>query len=778
MDNSDAVIWGTPERNAPPFLGVYQLVGGEEPNALNTTSFPLINASGETVLSNGGENVTTFKFEREINGSNVRLNADGPNYLLWAYARTGSYRIRLHGVNRGRFLLDFGSPAGKVVASALPEINKCRPSNLPGYSCQMAMGESLSLYWQRKAGGVAMAVRAAVQGWVGVAWSERGGMGESDSIIYGLHDKAPTNTQPTVGRYILNGEDSADPVTNFSMTGASALESNGESLFRFERKIGDGAWPIQEEGGLNMFLWAHSAIRSYVIDDHLGFEGRFPLELTAAPDATVKCDKSWISGYDCVYQASVNVTVHWRKNKDSVSFAMQSLTVGWAGIAFSASGRMSGSEAVIYGDPAGNTDPRVGAYVLQPKGVSNETKFQLLNAVGAVNASNANATLFRFERKFGEGDVPLKPYGKNYIIWAVSRTGRSRIGYHGLQRGRFTLDFGAPASVAAAAPLRADVNRCTASSLAGFNCMLRLSSTAVLYWQRRVGGLSLALQTSLKGYSGIGWSKRGGMGDSDAVVFGTLDTAKEGDAGAATVGTYYLDGEISANATDAFAITNASATSSETETLFSFDRSYDGKGVVPMRANELDMMLWAASARGSFLIDDHLDNEGRFAMEFTWGPDVVHPFEMPGVDSACTPSSIPDLQCSLAVSDTLTLHWKHMGPSVKLAVEAVSTGWVSLGWSPDGKMAPSDCVIGYSTDAPYVKEYQLEGYAVSDAKEQQQALMRDASITVDAASGKTILRYEKDYGAGAMAMQASGLNTMIWAFAEGDGDALAYHGNN
>ena len=60
---------------------------------------------------------------------------------------------------------------------------------------------------------------------------------------------------------------------------------------------------------------------------------------------------------------------------------------------------------------------------------------------------------------------------------------------------------------------------------------------------------------------------------------------------------------------------------------------------------------------------------------------------------AVVPILIGRWKLSSRFPGSFTVHWKPGTNYVSLAADVATTGWVALGWSPDGRMLDSDAVL-------------------------------------------------------------------------------------
>ncbi|CAM9323790.1 unnamed protein product [Choristocarpus tenellus] len=78
--------------------------------------------------------------------------------------------------------------------------------------------------------------------------------------------------------------------------------------------------------------------------------------------------------------------------------------------------------------------------------------------------------------------------------------------------------------------------------------------------------------------------------------------------------------------------------------------------------------------------------------------------------------------------------------------KAGAGGWVSLGISPNGRMAgPSEAIIGVGGDSPHVARYHMGGYQSSSVSllPKQEQLLRNASVESDPSTNALIMHFRR-----------------------------------
>ncbi|GJP86960.1 hypothetical protein CLOP_g16920 [Closterium sp. NIES-67] len=118
-----------------------------------------------------------------------------------------------------------------------------------------------------------------------------------------------------------------------------------------------------------------------------------------------------------------------------------------------------------------------------------------------------------------------------------------------------------------------------------------------------------------------------------------------------------------------------------------------------------------------------------------------------------------------------------------MAIEAKAAGrakggWISLGWSPKGKMSPADAVIGNMVGG-LVMPYVIKGYKMSKLQPTSAFKIGDNAATVTTATNDTIITFSRYKNSGVYArFPMVGLTKLIWAFSNSGSPSLAFHGDS
>ncbi|CAI5465583.1 unnamed protein product [Closterium sp. Yama58-4] len=150
----------------------------------------------------------------------------------------------------------------------------------------------------------------------------------------------------------------------------------------------------------------------------------------------------------------------------------------------------------------------------------------------------------------------------------------------------------------------------------------------------------------------------------------------------------------------------------------------------------------------------------------------------PIVPGKCIKSSLASLGYTNAVSLTngLMLHWKNVSPtSINFALEAkaaskASKGWLSLGFSKDGKMTGADAVIGNLAGAKPINAYFMKSIALGDVKPTTKFTVTNAKMDVN--PQRTIVKFTRSGSAGTVPVKYGAKNLLLWAFSADGKKAL------
>jgi len=116
-----------------------------------------------------------------------------------------------------------------------------------------------------------------------------------------------------------------------------------------------------------------------------------------------------------------------------------------------------------------------------------------------------------------------------------------------------------------------------------------------------------------------------------------------------------------------------------------------------------------------------------------------------------------------------------------MAIMGSTTGWVGVGWSPDGHMysgGNSDAVVGWveSNGNVVVNAYQLKSYSPSAADIQSDFELTD--IDGEEIDGKTIIYFTRSTKSGLNPIDADADVIVIGAYSGTNQDTFSYHGSS
>ncbi|CAI5967954.1 unnamed protein product [Closterium sp. NIES-64] len=135
-------------------------------------------------------------------------------------------------------------------------------------------------------------------------------------------------------------------------------------------------------------------------------------------------------------------------------------------------------------------------------------------------------------------------------------------------------------------------------------------------------------------------------------------------------------------------------------------------------------------------------------------------------------------------SASLILHWKpQVGMVTDMALQAVALsgaqkGWISVGWSGDGRMSRSDAVVGNVDNYPSnVVALYLAGRSFADVKPAGYDLGR--TVLEQGTTGSFVIKFSRRVDDGTVRFDPTGANTLIWAYSADPGSSqLGFHGGN
>ncbi|GJP73311.1 hypothetical protein CLOP_g4043 [Closterium sp. NIES-67] len=150
-----------------------------------------------------------------------------------------------------------------------------------------------------------------------------------------------------------------------------------------------------------------------------------------------------------------------------------------------------------------------------------------------------------------------------------------------------------------------------------------------------------------------------------------------------------------------------------------------------------------------------------------------------GALSTCSKSAMAGYTSALKLAPNVVLHWNaaNDGKTIPFAVEATgaaASGWVSVAFSFNGLMAPSDAVVGNLAGSG-VSAYRVASYSTVTPTS---AIKLGAKSCV-AGAGRTVTKFSRSVGdGGAVPVRVKGVNKLIWAYSPNGGKSVGYHGSN
>ncbi|CAI7872669.1 unnamed protein product [Closterium sp. NIES-53] len=150
--------------------------------------------------------------------------------------------------------------------------------------------------------------------------------------------------------------------------------------------------------------------------------------------------------------------------------------------------------------------------------------------------------------------------------------------------------------------------------------------------------------------------------------------------------------------------------------------------------------------------------------------------------ATCDPSDLDGYTSSYQITKYgHVLHWAVVSPTVvKIAFEAkrgsgAALGWVSVGFSKDGKMSPADAIIGNQPDTP-IAAYSMTGYDAGSITVNKNLWIGDDASLVTKTNGSLIMKFQRTITDGVAPISTTDPVTVIWAFSADNTKPLAFHG--
>ncbi|CAI5503629.1 unnamed protein product [Closterium sp. Naga37s-1] len=705
-------------------------------------------------------------------------------------------------------------------------------------------GNGLVLHWAALDSGAQTALQMALEakagsgaesGWISAGWSADGRMYPADCVIGNMPGGS-------MGAYYMSGYGDADvaPTSSFALSSAEMLTSNGGTIMKFSRVSGDGGAVPVNVAGVNTVIWAYSQSGSTALGFHGRNDGATSVDFSCVGAAAAAAGNS-TAGSNAGGSTGGNTTTGSGSGGTSGSINSTTGSGTGSGTGSSSNGTGSGSTTNSTTPAPPSTPPAYNESLPFPPD-SNGSVSGPPHDEGGHEHGNEQGDEHEHgndgEQEGGEwGD------GEEWEQWGSGEGEREGEGGDGGDRGdRGEGGAGDEGGEGGGGGTgrgggSGAASACQASSLAGYEHSVTLTNGLLLHWtlvngttttnssststpttstasstssasssSDSTGGkaqLRLALEAQQgsgaeSGWISIGWSTNGRMAPADAVI-GNLP----GSEVAAYAMTGYQMSDVTV--TSRFSVTEASTeAASNGATVVKFTRTEGDGGVVPVDFSGVNTLVWAFSGSGSQALDFHNRNDGSVQVDFTCSTAATGnntSASTQGGDSqslgatsaaasssgsssssACTASSLAGYECMVQLSgDNFILHWTtNSTNTIALAAEAATSGWVSVGWSPSGRMYPAEAAIGnlpagtLSTGAAAaVGAYSMTGYGASDVAVTSSFAVTDAAV--EAGNGRTVIKFERSMNDGDFPVSSS---RVLWAYARDNSQQLADHGPN
>eukprot|EP00475_Leptophrys_vorax_P011399 TRINITY_DN1793_c0_g1_i2.p1 TRINITY_DN1793_c0_g1~~TRINITY_DN1793_c0_g1_i2.p1 ORF type:complete len:587 (-),score=-0.67 TRINITY_DN1793_c0_g1_i2:239-1999(-) len=352
-----------------------------------------------------------------------------------------------------------------------------------------------------------------------------------------------------------------------------------------------------------------------------------------------------------------------------------------------------------------------------------------------------------------------------------------------------------PSTTTQPAPTTTGVTTCKWSRLSGYTSAVKLTNFGyILHWKvvsPTVVNFAIEAKPSSGarlGWVSVGFSKDGAMNPADAIIANTPST---------TVGAYSITGKDAGSIKPSnFWIGDASLTLSTNSSLVVKFQRNTNDGLVPITSSGPVTVIWAYSADNKQAFTYHDNKRGSIVVDLsclpggasTPGAGGIAPTVPAGpvtpvsVGKSCAASSLPGYNYVADLYDgNVLLHWKvTSGPVFGFAIEAkkgsgAETGWISVGWSTNGAMAPADAVVG---NLPGVQAYKLAGYKMADLTPGGFGLGPSFGVSYSS-TGSTLVTFSRNNAdGGSVPINLSGETYVIWAFTRNSLSTFGYHSVN
>jgi hypothetical protein len=327
------------------------------------------------------------------------------------------------------------------------------------------------------------------------------------------------------------------------------------------------------------------------------------------------------------------------------------------------------------------------------------------------------------------------------------------------------------------------------SQLSSFDShVVSTNPVVILFWtfNSTHTRFTVASETASTGWLGFGKSETGMMFPSTVYLGFPIDSKVE---------KYYLDGHTTTAFTLLEPPTESMVGSSETYGILSvtvpkseIDPTQPNYFIFAIRTEDPDLGIHSSyfPAEQSLTLDPYnggstytdcdscAQGESCSSSVFcspsgdSTNPDTFPPAPVPTVDLRGYTNKF------VLIPGELTLYAKPIttgSTELSLALQGPSSGYVAVGWSPNGNMLNSDAVIGWSdgSDVPFIQSYKLPDQSAPED-------LVDLSITLVSVidvNGKTTLFFTRSISSGKNPINQQKGNTLIGAIS--NSKAISYH---
>ena len=349
-----------------------------------------------------------------------------------------------------------------------------------------------------------------------------------------------------------------------------------------------------------------------------------------------------------------------------------------------------------------------------------------------------------------------------------------------------------------------------------YSKLLDSGTNYTLHWTHDVTGqqTKFAISAKTSGWVALGISRSSGMSGADI----WLGWAYDGTGNTGQVYDYYADGwgvpTLDAQQDVSPIAFAQSSTSSDQDvmTTVEFGRKWDTGNAMGTQDNGIDpsgenQFIWAIgaqdpassqlssgdyhSARGSLALNLCPDGDctllpttssggnDRRTPTPTSNPPYPQTQQQLGGDSMSAEFSASDYPASYTPSSTLSYHWKIIkgtsaSPIIEVAMRLQGTGWIAIGFQPQGRMAGADIILGFvSNGAVTVQDMKASGEVTPQLDPVQNILQSAGSES----NGVTVIKFQRLLNTGDSndaVLKVEQKNTFIWAYHPSN-DALVEH---